>query len=55
MPDTCRGQKREPDLELELETVVSHHVDAGNQPESSAGAASALTTERSLKFRSLLL
>jgi hypothetical protein len=31
-PDTQRDQKRESDcLELELQMVVSHHVDAGNQ------------------------
>ena len=32
MPGACRGQKRVLDhLELELQRVVNHHVDAGNQ------------------------
>jgi hypothetical protein len=36
----CRGQKRVSDpLELDLWIVVSHHVDAGTEPELSARAS----------------
>lgn len=46
IPHACSAQGRQPRTkeppELELQMVVSHHVRAGNQKESSATAASIL-------------
>ena len=43
IPDALRGQERASDtLELELQIVVSHHVNAGPKPGSSESTTNVL-------------